>query len=72
MESNAVANEAFEPDAAVLSPGNRTSMDVDITLCENSLYARSPEPLIVPASPLQHNVSNAQGMSAFLSMSLIH
>jgi len=60
-ESNANINEAYEPDAAAVSPGNRSSTDGDITLCENILYAQSP-PGLDPASPPSYGVGNYQGM----------
>ena len=60
-----MSNDAFEPDAAAVSPGNRSSMDVDITLCENTLYAQSPEPPLVTGSPPPHGVGNAQGIELF-------
>jgi len=69
VEFSAVSNEAYEPDAAAgaNSPGNRSSVNGDITLCENTLYARSPEPLSVTGNPLQHNVRKEPGAWAFLT-----
>ena len=64
MESNANTNEAYQPDAAAVSPGNVSSMDDDndITLCENTLYAQSAPPEPIPGNPPPHDVGNAPGM----------
>ena len=42
---------------------NRASTDDDITLCENALYAQTPQPQLVPCAyvPLQED-ANAHGM----------
>jgi len=52
----AASNEGYETDAAAVNAVDRASVNDDITLCENTLYAQSPEPLLVPGiSPLQDN-----------------
>ena len=61
METNAANNDAFEPDES--AGGKHASvMSNDVTLCENTLYAQSPQQTQVPgATPLYHD-ANAHGM----------
>ena len=60
VEIRGANNEAFVQDASVV---NRSSDD-DITLCENTLYAQTPQPQLVPCAyvPL-HEDDKAHGIS---------
>ena len=63
---SAANNEALESDAAAES---RASMNEGTTLCENSLYDRTPQPLPVTGSPTlpQHAGDTSHGLFTFVS-----
>jgi len=61
VDTNAANNDAFEPDDSGARK-HASVMSNDVTLCENTLYAQSPEQVQVPgATPLYHD-ANAHGM----------
>jgi len=62
VNSHAMSNEAYVSDAAIVTAGNRSSMDGDITLCENILYAPRSQSPLAAGSPPPHDVANAHGI----------
>jgi len=58
-----MTNEAYQSDEDVANAAaKRASLNDDIILCENTLYAQSPEPVLVAGSLPPNGDARSHGM----------